>query len=284
MVRVLLALTVSLLAGLATSLGALVAMVPAMRRNSGLGVALSFAAGAMVTISVLEILPGTYDELAAGRDAWVARGLTALSAAAGVVLVLILAGPWWHRLFGRESGAQDGGDAAPPAVGMTRGGAPTMAPSRASLRRSGILVAWVVALHNVPEGMGTFLATVSDPALGIALAVAIAIHNIPEGVAVAAPILAATGSRARAIGWATCAGLAELVGALLGLLLIQVVLPESMVPLAFGLIAGMMVTISLRELLPTARRLQPQLWWVGAGVVGGALVMVISLLLLQAAG
>lgn len=265
----LLALIVSLLAGLATTVGALVALLPWMRRDVWLGAALAFAAGAMVAICVVEIVPRTYEDLAQSHTGGGAVALTAVSVLVGVGVVIALATPWlhhrWTRSLGRGSAEDGAGD------------------TRVNLRRSAVLVAAVVALHNLPEGMGTFLATVSDPALGISLAVAIALHNVPEGVAVAAPILAATGSRAKAIGWATCSGLAEFAGAMIGLALLGSVLPETVVPVVFGGIAGMMVAISVREMLPAAARLLPQVWPRVAAVASGAMVMVASLALLAGA-
>jgi ZIP family zinc transporter len=141
-------------------------------------------------------------------------------------------------------------------------------------------VAIVLALHNFPEGMSTFLAANEDLSAGIALAVAIAIHNIPEGVAVAAPIYAATKSRKKAFWWATLSGFAELAGGLFGVLLIGVLLPTAITGAVFGLVAGMMVFVAIDELLPAARRYQTRGHQVVYGLLGGMAVMAVSLLLL----
>ena len=150
----------------------------------------------------------------------------------------------------------------------------------ARLLRSGVFLAAVVALHNLPEGLATFVSTLKEPEGGITLAVAIAIHNVPEGLAVAAPIYAATRSRFQAILWATLSGLAEPLGGVLGYLLLSAILPEEWLSISLALVAGMMVAVSFLELLPAARRYETHYTQTLAGFFLGAVVMVLSLQLL----
>jgi ZIP family zinc transporter len=122
------------------------------------------------------------------------------------------------------------------------------------LKRMGILTGLAIALHNFPEGLATFVATLSDPAFGGALALAIALHNIPEGICVSMPVYYATGSRIKAFLWAFLSGVSEPLGALLGWLILQNLFGPIVYGISFGMISGMMVYISLKELLPTAHK------------------------------
>lgn len=127
------------------------------------------------------------------------------------------------------------------------------------LARMGVLTGLAVGLHNLPEGVATFAATLASPATGVVIAIAVALHNIPEGVAVALPMYYATGSKWKGLMWATISGAAEPLGGLIGYAVLS---STGMSSLAFGVmfsfVAGMMVYISIRELLPTAVRYDPK--------------------------
>jgi len=129
---------------------------------------------------------------------------------------------------------------------------------RKALARMGLFAGVAIAFHNFPEGLATFVAVLQDPSVGASVAIAIAIHNIPEGICVAMPIFYATGSRWKAFFWATLSGLTELVGAFLGWIVLRSVFTPIAYGVLFGLVAGMMVYISLKELLPTAHRYDPE--------------------------
>ena len=120
------------------------------------------------------------------------------------------------------------------------------------LFRLGILSALVIAVHNFPEGLATFISAIENPELGVSIAFAIALHNIPEGIAVAIPIYYATQRKGKAVGFATLSGVAEPLGGLLGYLVLRSVLNPALLACVLALVAGIMVYISLDELLPTA--------------------------------
>lgn len=151
------------------------------------------------------------------------------------------------------------------------------------LARMGMLTGLAVGLHNLPEGAATFVATLASPTAGVAIAIAIALHNIPEGVVVAMPIYYATGSKWRGFLWSFISGLAEPLG---GLLAYAVLASNGMQPLAFGVmfgfVAGMMVLLSVRELLPTALRYDPEDRYASGACMAGMAVMAASLLLFRA--
>jgi ZIP family zinc transporter len=146
--------------------------------------------------------------------------------------------------------------------------------------RTGLLVALGLGIHNFPEGMATFAGTLQDVSLGVAIAGAIALHNIPEGLAVSAPIYAATGSRSKAFLWSFLSGLAEPVGAGVAAFFLLPILNETVLGLMLAVVAGIMVFISLDELVPVARSYgEEHLSIVGVGV--GMAVMAASLWLLN---
>ena len=155
------------------------------------------------------------------------------------------------------------------------------------LMRMGLFTALAIGIHNFPEGLATFLAALQNPSLGVAIAVAIALHNIPEGISVSVPIFYATGDRKKAFLYSMLSGLAEPVGAVIAFLALHVfvggdygMIPPQVMGVLFGGVAGIMVYISLDELLPTSRA-----YGKGhdslLGLVAGMLVMALSLLLMK---
>jgi len=159
--------------------------------------------------------------------------------------------------------------------------------SHHKLLRMGLFTALAIGIHNFPEGLATFLAALQDPSLGVAIAIAIALHNIPEGISVSVPIFYATGSRKKAFLYSALSGLAEPIGATVAYAAIRFFLggnsgmiPPEIMGILFGGVAGIMVYISLDELLPTSRAYgkgHDSLF----GLVAGMLVMALSLLLMK---
>ena len=263
----LLALLVSLLAGLATSIGGLMVLNKKTLQRSYLAVALAFAAGAMLIISLFQIVPLGIEYMESTTSDRTALVVVWLSFFAGIALVLTIdrllpdvLNP--NEMEGREDDMSVGDQA-----------------STRYLMRSGALVAVVLALHNFPEGMATFFTTYQDPTVGMTLAVAIAIHNIPEGIAVAAPVYAATGSRKKAFAWATFSGLTEPIGALIAAAMVSWVVSPEFFGIFYGMVAGMMVFLALDELLPGAWRYQTDKHQTVYGMLAGMAMMAVSFIL-----
>ena len=147
------------------------------------------------------------------------------------------------------------------------------------LESMGMMTALAIGIHNFPEGLATFVATLDDPAVGASLAIAIAIHNIPEGLCVSIPIYFATGDRWKAFRWALLSGVSEIVGALLGWALLKDHFDNLLYGIVFGMVAGMMIMICLNELIPTAHRYDPRDRVVTKSIVAGMAVMAASLCL-----
>jgi len=145
--------------------------------------------------------------------------------------------------------------------------------------RTGMMLAIAIAIHNLPEGLATFVGSLADPALGISLAISIGLHNVPEGMCVAIPIYYATNDRWKAFRWGVFCGLVEPFGALLGWFVLKNNLNDSAHGIIFGFVSGMMIIISLKELIPTAHHYDPKDILATKFVVIGMMVVASSLVL-----
>ncbi len=256
----------TLFAGLSTGVGSILAFFTKRTNTKFLSVALGFSAGVMIYVSTIEIFVKAKDTLVGvlGMDG----GSWATVGAFFAGMFLIAAIDKWvpssenpHAMRKVEDIA-DNGSAVDPS----------------KLMRMGTFTALAIAIHNFPEGLATFTSAVRDPELGIAIAVAIAIHNIPEGIAVSVPIFYATGDRRKAFQLSFLSGLSEPVGAIVGYLILFRFFNDVVFGVLFAAVAGIMVFISLDELLPTAREYgEPHLSIYG--MIAGMMVMAVSLLL-----
>ena len=149
------------------------------------------------------------------------------------------------------------------------------------LVKMGLNTAFAIALHNFPEGLATFVAALGDPSVGAVLAIAIGIHNIPEGLCVALPIYYATGNRWKAFMWGCLSGLSEPIAALLGWAVLANAMSDKVYGILFGLVSGMMVIISMKELVPTAHRYDPEDTVVTYSLIGGMVIIALSLVLFK---
>ncbi len=152
--------------------------------------------------------------------------------------------------------------------------------SKAYIRHVGLLTCIAITAHNFPEGLATFFAMLEDPGVGISLALAITVHNIPEGVSIAIPVYFATKNKPLAIGACLLSGLAEPIGAAIGYGILRPFLSEPVFGAVFGLIAGVMVFLSLDELIPAAKHYAKGHETV-YGLVLGMALMAISLVIFR---
>lgn len=264
------AFLVTLAAGLCTGIGSAIAFFTHHTNRAFLSLALGFSAGVMIYVSFLEIFPKARDALtAAGASGLRAVTITTIGFFGGMLLIALI-----DRLVARFSDFHEGISVEL----MDSPASPAEIRRQASLKRMGVLVALAVGLHNFPEGLGTFLALLEDPRVGIAIAVAIAIHNIPEGIAISVPIYHATARRSTAFFYSFGSGLAEPFGALIGYLILRPFINDTTFGIVFAGVAGVMVFISLDQLLPAAREYgRPHL--VIYGLIAGMMVMATSLVL-----
>jgi len=259
------AFVLTALAGLSTGIGSLLAFFAQRTNRAFLSMALGFSAGVMIYVSLVEIFVKAQDALThvhgPQRGAWLTVG-----AFFGGILVI--------AVIDRVIPSHENPHEAHAIEEMQRSVSPD-----ARLMRMGIFTALAIAIHNFPEGLATFFGVLQDPAVGIAITVAIAIHNIPEGISVAVPIYFATGSRRRAFWLSFLSGVSEPVGAIIGYTVLRPFFSPTVFGVLFASVAGIMVFVSLDELLPTAKeygRGHVAIY----GLIIGMAVMALSLLLL----
>ena len=254
----------TLFAGLATGIGSLLAFCAQRTNTRFLSLALGFSAGVMIYVSFVEIMVKARDALASQWGLVPGAWGTALAFFGGIGLIAVIdkfipceENPHeLHRVEEMKAAERD----------------------TEKLHRTGVFTALAIAIHNFPEGIATFTAALAEPALGVAIAVAIAIHNIPEGIAVSVPIFYATGDRKKAFFYSFASGLAEPVGAFVGYLVLMPFMSPAVFGILFAGVAGIMVFISLDELLPAAEEYGEHHLCI-YGLVAGMAVMAISLLL-----
>lgn len=232
-----LAFALTTAAGMATPAGSLLVVFSRRPDPRLLAFGLAFAGGAMVYVSLAEILDKAIASLTVGHGERLGLTYATLWFLAGILLVALLdhVVPNPHETLDKQD----------PALRQQAPG---------TVRRLGLLSTAAITAHNFPEGMATFFATLESPSLGLPLAFAIAIHNIPEGIAIAVPVYFATGSKRCAFAASLLSGLAEPVGAGIGYFALSGSLSQGTFGAVFGLIAGIMVFLALDELLPAAKR------------------------------
>lgn len=251
------------IAGLSTGFGSLIAFFTKSTNKHFLSVSLGFSAGVMIYVSMIEIFPKAQlaltQELGLKGGAWA----TVLGFFGGILLIAII-----DKLIPSEDNPHEI-KAVPKTISQTQ---------QQKLMRIGFKTAIALAIHNFPEGLATFVSAMQDPSVAIPIVVAIAIHNIPEGIAVSVPIYQATGSRKTAFTYSFLSGLAEPIGALVGWFLLMPFMSDMVFGIIFASVAGIMVFISLDELLPAAREYGEHHLSI-YGLIAGMLLMAISLLL-----
>ncbi|MGM9948796.1 MAG: zinc transporter ZupT [Lysinibacillus sp.] len=270
--NVLLAIGLTLFAGLATGLGSLIAFFTSRTNTKFLSLALGFSAGVMIYVSLIEIFVKAKDALTAALGDTQGYWMTLVGFFGGMLLIALIdkfipKGNNPHEVRMVED------------INKAETETETKLADADKLLKMGTFTALAIAIHNFPEGIATFMSALQDPSLGIAIAVAVAIHNIPEGIAVAVPIFYATGVRMKAFKLSFLSGLAEPVGAIVAYLLLAPFLTDVMFGVVFAGVAGIMVFISLDELLPAAKRYDEAHLSI-YGLVGGMAVMAVSLVLL----
>ncbi|MBO5471108.1 MAG: zinc transporter ZupT [Bacteroidales bacterium] len=272
------ALILTLTAGAATGIGGALVLFKKKISSNFLAGALGLSAGVMIFISLAELFPEAQAEIMATGS--IRHGetfvLIAFFVGMGLITLIDFAVPEYENPHEASGLSLDSRTAAVGVLEQTG--------NEKALQRLGLLSALAIAIHNFPEGIATFISALNDPQMGAGITFAIAIHNIPEGIAVAIPIYYATKSKGKALLYATLSGLTEVLGALLCLAVtalfgLELTAEGPVFPLVLAAVAGIMIYISLDELLPTAEKYGKHHVAI-AGVVAGMAIMGISLLII----
>jgi ZIP family zinc transporter len=248
-------------AGLVTVLGSILVFTSRVPSPRLLAFGLSFAGGAMVFISLSEILNKSIQSFSLDYGDKIGFSYGTLSFLAGILLIAFI-------------------DHFIPNPHDTLDEHKAQHINQEHIKRVGLMTVLAITAHNFPEGLATFFATLENPQIGLPLALAIALHNIPEGISIAIPIYFATHSKSKALIACFISGLAEPIGALIGYGLLAPFLSDAVFGGVFGVIAGIMVFLALDELLPAAKRYAKGHETV-YGLVSGMVIMALSLILFK---
>lgn len=265
--NLLLAFGLTLFAGLATGIGSLLAFFTSHTNTKFLSVTLGFSAGVMIYVSMVEIFVKAKVALVDSLGVVPGNWLTVAGFFGGMLLIASI-----DKFIPKQSNPHELKTVEDMNQPSTNDG------KKPDLLKMGTFTALAIGIHNFPEGIATFTSALQDPALGIAIAVAIAIHNIPEGIAVSVPVYFATGDKKKAFKLSFLSGLSEPIGALVAYLFLMPFLNDIMFGIIFAAVAGIMVFISLDELLPAAKRYDETHLSI-YGLIAGMAVMALSLLL-----
>ena len=255
-------LLMTFLAGLATIIGGFITFLVKKNSLKILSLGLGFSAGVMIFVSLTEILP-TANELLKSYYPKDHNWIVFCGFIAGVVISKLI------DTFVPDHVEED----------LTEG-CDTACQKKHRIKRAGLLTAIAIAIHNFPEGLGTFLVSSQDITIGVSVALAIALHNIPEGIAVALPIYHATGKKRMAIWYSFWTGMTEPLGALIGIALLNWFLPQVFVGFFMAAVVGIMIYISFDTLLPLSHEYGDWHYAI-TGIMYGIIVIWASLLLLH---
>lgn len=246
-------------AGLATTVGSLLGLIVKRTGARFIGFTLGFSAGVMILVSFVELLAGAIRTAGVG---FLGAHIAFFVGMGSYFLIDLLIPHDYIAQHDHPRGTYDLIEGRfPPTVRM---------------RRVGLLVAIGIAIHNFPEGIATFVGGLKDFHLGLAIAVAIAMHNIPEGLAISVPVYVATGSRRKAFLWSFLSGVSEPVGAALAAAILMPLMTERVMGFVLAAVGGIMVSISVDELIPFAKSFDAEHWPI-LGIIVGMMVMAISL-------
>ena len=239
------AILISTIAGMSTLLGSIVIFLKIDKNkiNEFITLCLSFSISIMIGISITDVILETFFNIMLNYKSYMGISITLLSFILGGILVFII-----NKLISKNDD---------------------------SLFKLGILSMIALMLHNFPEGIATFMGSIKDTTLGIKLAIAIMLHNIPEGISIAVPIYYATGSKKKAVYNTLLSGLAEPLGAILAYLILNRYVTDLMLSITLLLVAGIMITLSIQEMLPKALKYHKNKY-IYIGLIIGIILIIIN--------
>ncbi|EAH7205797.1 zinc transporter ZupT [Campylobacter jejuni] len=283
--QIFIAMLLTLFAGFSTAIGSIIAFFSRKDDLRVLSLGLGFSAGVMIYISFMEILPTALKDFKNHYDSHWAE-LLGLACFFGGILISLLIDKLIPEDVNPHEPKEDLSELKICPLPQKGQNPPKFHPGEKlhqintkALKRTGIFTALAIAIHNFPEGFATFISSLDNLTLGIAIAIAVAIHNIPEGLAVSLPIYHATGDKKKAFIYSALSGFAEPLGAFVGALILLPFIGDLTLAISFAVVAGIMVFISLDELLPAAKtydKAHDSLY----GLIVGMAIMALSLNLL----
>ena len=246
------AFILSFLAGISTVIGALLIFFDKNKNNKIITMSLSFAAGVMICVSLTDLLPNSFKMILNTNNIFPRVILTLIFMTTGIIISMLI-----DKYLPSEYQNKDNN----------------------GLYKIGIISMVAIILHNIPEGIATFITSSNNLKLGITLTIAIALHNIPEGISIAVPIYHSTNNKRKAILYSLVSGMSEVVGSIIAYLFLSPLINDHIMASLYAIIAGIMIHISVYELLPGACK-EGTLKKVLKFFIIGFIVMLISHLLM----
>ena len=245
-------------AGLATLFGSIIALFVKKTNTKILACSLGLSAGVMIYVAMVELYAKSISYLCLFYGDIKGNIYATISFFGGIALISLI-----DYLIPTSEGD----------IGVKN-----EADNSKELKKMSIITALGIAIHNFPEGLVTFTSSYKDLSVGIMIALAIAIHNIPEGIATALPLFYATGKRKTAFYVSFFSGITEPIGAIVGYLILRPFLTDGVIGILFGIVAGIMIFISIEELLPMAREYEKSKLTI-LSVIAGMAIMAVSLIM-----
>lgn len=230
---------VSSIAGISTLVGYLFIYIKA-DKNKVISKSLSFASGVMLTLSLLDLIPTSINYLKMDNRSLL---YTLLFFFIGILLCLIIN---------------------------------TKIKDNDVLYKTGILSMIGIMIHNIPEGIVTYVLSTVDMKLGLIFAIAIILHNIPEGISISVPIYYSKKSKKKAFLYTMISGLSEPLGALLSMIFLYKYISNFLIAILFSLIAGLMSYISIFELMKTSYKYDKNKIYI---LYGSLFILIVEILL-----
>ena len=258
------AFLLTVVAGLATGIGSALAYITHHTQRNILSFALGFSAGVMIFVSFVELYNQAEEPLLSAYGEFGGGTITAISFFGGMLLIALI-----DFFIPSYENPHEAGLVEEMQTGH----------GSRELHRLGLMTALAIGIHNFPEGLATFFAALTDPTIGIPVAFAIALHNIPEGISISIPIYFATRNRKKAFWYSFLSGVSEPLGAVIGYLVLRPFVTDQLMGIIFAAVAGIMVFISLDQLIPYAKKYSSGHQSV-YGLICGMAIMALSLLLL----
>lgn len=224
------ALLLSIIAGMATLIGAIIVIIIKKENKKFISASLGFASGIMISVSMLELFSKSNELITSSTNTFLGAIISTICLAFGMFITFLI-----NHFVQDENKAVNN-------------------LSNNKLLTTGIVSMLVIALHNFPEGIATFMSSYGNTALGISITIAIAMHNIPEGITVALPIYLSTNSKKKAFLYTFLSGITEPLGAILAFLILRYFLTDLFLGAIFGIVGGIMIYIAVDDLIPTSRK------------------------------
>ncbi len=217
------ALILTFLAGISTLLGTIPIFVKFKNEKKIISSSLAFAAGIMLLVSIIELVPEGINYLKTNYHGIILISISFLSIMFGIFISTKI-----DKYIDKVNDSY--------------------------LYKVGILTMIVIIIHNIPEGIITFIVSSNNIKLGITLSLAIAMHNIPEGISIAVPIYYSTKSKIKAFIYTLISALSEILGAIITSLFLYKLINHTILGIILNITAGIMISISIYKLLPTSKK------------------------------